>query len=419
MTTESSHAYSVFIRRLRQKCQKEDIPDRLVKHKEKIFMTEITYKDRKNLWKKILLKLQIAAITPVVITGCGFAPETAATMNDGSDTDVSADIDMQKQDEQGEAKDTTEEKQAENTETDYNADSDNNIYNSVKYDRGYFYFSDLNGMQRVSEDLLATESLTDGNIVLGNCDGDNIYYVRYASDDAENAGIFRMNLTNLEEEKLLDWTESMWGVRWICIDQNTMYLECGDMCKAYAIDGGAVSEKEDEDNLVYKALDRCGILREDMSALAYGYTDMMFRYHKAVCCDGQNNKIIVYDTDSGEIINLIEQCMSDVLVSEEGIVYKDLNNNILFREWEEKDSRMLYDVSENDNISVNYGTFDDQYIYAFRENENECTLIKISWEGECETGRKFENVTRAFELGFSINDGVTSFLQDGCRIFER
>ena len=75
-------------------------------------------------------------------------------------------------------------------------------------------------------------------------------------------------------------------------------------------------------------------------------------------------------------------------------------------------------MAENDNKFVNYGTYDNQYIYGFYEDNNECTLVKIMWDGGCTTGRVFENLSRSIELGLSANNGVISFRQDEHIVFE-
>ena len=75
-------------------------------------------------------------------------------------------------------------------------------------------------------------------------------------------------------------------------------------------------------------------------------------------------------------------------------------------------------MAENNNKFVNYGTYDTQYIYGFYEDDNECTLVEIMWDGGCKTGRVFENVSKSVELDLSANNGVISFRQDEHVVFE-
>lgn len=373
--------------------------------------------------KKKNISVICAVFTSVIIlVGCSSTNKEMQAATDGGEINISIETnetEMNEQEEQnlGDEEDQVDD-QREVTEMDQNYDTDNNIYNSVKYYNGYFYFSDVDGFKRMSKDQSIMETLAEGNVSLGNCDGNYIYYIRYASDAVENAGVFRMDLTKLMEEKIMDWSESMWSIYSIYSHENIVYFEESDICEAYEVIDGKANKIDEKDNLLYQQLDRCGIPHEDINALAFGYVNMMFQYHKLVYLDRQDNKIMIYSTDSEKTIKIIDQCGSDVLVGDRGIVYKDLENNVLLRKWEGEDSKLLYDISEYNNNAVNYGTFDDHYIYGFYENGDECTLVKIKWEGGCEIGRTFEDVRIAVELGFSASNGVISFLQDGHRVFE-
>ena len=304
--------------------------------------------------------------------------------------------------------------------SDQNQSSDTTgvIYNAVKYYNGYFYYSDPDGFKRMDKDMSTVETLAEGNVRVGNCEDNYIYYMRYPSDDEQNAGVFRMNLSDLAEERLLAWSEDMWMIQSIYAAQNIVYLEKYNICEAYEVNDGQINKIDEKDNVIYRNMDNCNISYEDINELAYGYSSIMLQYHKVVYVDSKNNKIIVYDADSGEKVNTIEQCWIGILVSDRGIVYKDLDYNIWLREWENEDSKLLYDMAEYNNKFVNYGTYDNQYIYGFYEDDNECTLVKIMWDGGCTTGRVFEDVSKSVELGLSANNGVISFRQDEHVVFE-
>ena len=302
---------------------------------------------------------------------------------------------------------------------DQSSDTSGVIYNVVKYYNGHFYYSDTDGFKRMDKDMSTIETLAEGNVKVGNCEDNYIYYMRYLTDDEQNAGVFRMNLADLVEEQLLAWSEDMWMIQDIYAFQNIIYLEKYNICEAYEVNAGQINKIDENNNVIYQNMDHCNILYEDINELAFGYTSIMFQYHKFIYRDGKNNKIIVYDTDSGETVNMIEQCVVlNILVSDRGIVYRDPDYNIWLREWESEDSTLLYDMAANDNKFVNYGTYDNQYIYGFYEDGNECTLVELMWDGGYKIGRVFENVGKAFELRFSANNGVISFLQDGHVVFE-
>ena len=292
------------------------------------------------------------------------------------------------------------------------------IYNAVKYYNDYFYYSDSDGFKRMDKDMSTTETMAEGHVRVGNCEDNYIYYMRYPADNEQNAGVFRMNLSDPAEEQLMTWSEDMWMIQSIYAYQNIVYLEKYNICEAYEVNAGQINKIDEKDNVIYRNMDNCNISYEDINELAYGYSNIMLQYHKVVYVDSKNNKIIVCDADSGEKVNTIEQCWSDILVSDRGIVYKDMDYNIWLREWDNEDSKLLYDMAENDNKFVNYGTYDNQYIYGFYEDDNECTLVEIMWDGGCRTGRVFGNVSKSVELGLSANNGVISFLQDGHVVFE-
>lgn len=360
----------------------------------------------------------------LLLSGCNLMNKEPATTLHNGEADLSFEAD--KAEAVGSEKQNMgikEERQRidkeEGMEINSDLDINNNIYNSVKYYSDYFYFSDADGFKRMNRDQWIPETLGEGNVRLGNRDENFIYYIRYAVDGVKNAGVFRMDLAGLMEEKIMDWTESMWTIYNIYAHEEKVYFEGNNICEAYEIIDGKANRIDEIDNIVFQQLDKCGILHENIYAMAPGYINMMFQYHKLVYLNSQDNSIFVYDTDSGEKINTIEQCGSDILVDYRGIVYKDLENNILLREWGQEDSAVLYDMEENDNKFINYGTFDEQYIYGFYESDDECLLVRIKWEGGCEEGRIFNGVGKAVELEFSANNGVISFRQDGHRIFER
>ena len=347
--------------------------------------------------------------------------EAAAADNDESD--IVAMTDIPETDRQNEQKGSdSEERQVDNNSELFAlnqvSDSTGVIYNGVKYYDDYFYYSDSDGFKRMNKDMSTIETLAEGNVRVGNCEDNYLYYMRYPADDEQNAGVFRMNLSDLVEERLLVWSEDMWMIQSIYAVQNIVYLEKYNICEAYEVNDGQINKIDEKDNVIYQSMERCNISYEDINELAYGYSNIMLQYHKVVYVDRNNHKIIVYDADSGGTVNTIEQCGSDILVSDRGIVYKDLDYNIWLRDWESEDSRLLYDMAENDHRFVNYGTYDNQYIYGFYEDDNNCTLVEIMWDGGCRTGRVFENVSKSVELGLSANNGVISFRQDGHVVFE-
>ena len=364
-----------------------------------------------------------ALMCAVFLNGCTFTDKVEVAAANGDELSIDAKPETPETDVQNEQEGNEPEEGQGNgypkvSEPNQSNDTSGVIYNGVKYYNDHFYYSDPDGFKRMNKDMATVETLAEGNVRVGNCEDNYIYYIRYQADDKQNAGVFRMNLSDLAEEQLLAWSEDMWMVQSIYASQNIIYLEKYNICEAYEVNAGQVNRIDEKDNLIYRNMDNCNISYEDISGLAYGYSNIMLQYHKVVYVDRNNNKIIVYDADSGETVYTVEQCLSDILVSDRGIVYQDLDYNIWLRGWEGEGSMLLYDMAKNDNKFVNYGTYDNQYIYGFYEDDNECTLVEIMWDGGCTTGRVFENVSKSVELGLSANNGVISFLQDGYVVFE-
>lgn len=376
--------------------------------KERITM--ISYKSSRNF---VITGFVILGM--ILLAGCTFTKGTAAKNDKIEDLTVTSRAETGVQET---VKNDTQPAPADTTSINWSNDTSGIVYNSVKYYAGYFYYSDAENLKRINQKLTSEESLAKGNVKLGNCDESYIYYIRYPSDTDENSGILRLNLNTLTEELLVSWSDSMWLYSNVYAAEDTIYLEGNNYCEAYRIKENSAVKLEETENEIYQQMAKCGIPQENINAFLPGYTNAAFQYHKFVYLDRNSEKIIVYDTDSGEKLSELENCGSDLLLTERGFVYKDLAQNIYYREWESQTSKLLYDVRENQGLTVNYGTYDNEYIYGFYENSGECILVKISWEGECVKDKIFQNINKAVEIGFSVNNGVRSYWQNGHIIFE-
>lgn len=300
-----------------------------------------------------------------------------------------------------------------------NREKEDSAYNVVKWADGYFYFPDAEGLKRVSEETAKVEKLAEGNVKLGNFDGDFLYYIRYPVEKESLTGLIRMSIENLQEEQLAAWSEELWTCRNIYACEEKIYIELADSCEEYTQNGDHVGKVPEDQQLVYQILERCGYSKEDAAMLPAGYTNAMFQYHKLVCRDPAQNRIFIYDTDTGKRVKEITDTQSDVLLSDRGVVYKDLAENIYLQGWSGETAELLYEAGAHDGKIVNYGTCDEEFLYGFVEEEMKCTLIKISWEGGYERGKTFTGVEKAVQLGFSVNHGVAGYWQNGQVIFEK
>lgn len=300
-----------------------------------------------------------------------------------------------------------------------NREKEDSAYNVVKWADGYFYFPDAEGLKRVSEETAEVEKLAEGNVKLGNFDGDFLYYIRYPVEKESLTGLIRMSIENRQEEQLAAWSEELWTCRNIYACEEEIYIELADSCEEYTQNGDHVGKVPEDQQLVYQILERCGYSKEDVAMLPVGYTNAMFQYHKLVCRDPAQNRIFIYDTDTGNRVKEITDTQSDVLLSNRGVVYKDLAENIYLQSWNGETAELLYEAGAHDQESVNYGTYDEEFLYGFVEEETQCTLIKLSWEGGYERSKTFTGVEKAVQLGFSVNHGVAGYWQNGQVIFEK
>lgn len=300
-----------------------------------------------------------------------------------------------------------------------NREKEDSAYNVVKWADGYFYFPDTEGLKRISEETAEVEKLAEGNVKLGNFDGDFLYYIRYPVEKESLTGLIRMSIENRQEEQLAAWSEEMWTCRNIYACEEEIYIELADSCEEYTQNGDHVRKVPEEQQMVYQILERCGYSKEDAAMLPAGYTNAMFQYHRLVCRDPAQNRIFIYDTDTGNRVKEITDTQSDVLLSDRGVVYKDLAENIYLQGWSGETAELLYEAGAHDQEIVNYGTCDEEFLYGFVEEEMKCTLIKISWEGGYERSKTFTGVEKAVQLGFSVNHGVAGYWQNGQVIFEK
>lgn len=299
------------------------------------------------------------------------------------------------------------------------SDQVDSTYNVVKWADGYFYFPDAEGLKRVSEETAEVEKLAEGNVKLGNFDGDFLYYIRYPVEKESLTGLIRMSIKNRQEEQLAAWSEELWTCRNIYACEEEIYIELADSCEEYMQKGDHVEKVPEDQQTVYQILERCGYSKEDAAMLPAGYTNAIFQYHKLVCREPAQNRIFVYDTDTGNRVKEITDAQSDVLLSNRGVVYKDLAENIYLQSWNGETAELLYEAGAHDQESVNYGTYDEEFLYGFVEEETQCTLIKLSWEGGYERSKTFTGVEKAVQLGFSVNHGVAGYWQNGQVIFEK
>ena len=300
-------------------------------------------------------------------------------------------------------------------ESDMYLNSDKVFYNTVKYYDGYFYYAGVDKMHRINYALSDKEELIEGRVRLGNCEDEYIYYIKYPSDKISDSGLLRLNVKNKQEELLVEWVDEMWLYSNLYVHNGVLYIEKGEICTAYEIND-EMRKVDETDNIIYQKLEECGLSGRDINNLEPGYLNAFFNMNVFIYMDRDNKEIVIYDTNTNKAITKLEECESDVLISDIGLVYKR-DADIYLKRWYEDKTTLLYDAKPNEFI--NYGTYDKKYVYVFSENENKVKCIKISWEGEIEDYKYFDFTKLAINLELSASNGVVSYRQNENIIFEK
>ena len=302
-----------------------------------------------------------------------------------------------------------------------------NYYNSVKYYNGFFYYSDTEGLKRINRDLTDSQVIAEGGVKLGNADNGYIYYIRYPNKEYGNTGICRIDTTNLSEEVLIAWNGEMayrsdnWLCRNVYAVDSVVYLEYNDRCEAYRIDNSRHEEIENGENIIYSYMIDCGINENEINEMMTGYLNTCFKFDKIIKCVPKDEKynIEIYDIKTRGLSDRIEGCEIGALVTDKGLVYTTEDSKVYLRTWDNGESTLLYNTYENSNQDLAYGTYDTDYLYGFIENDNGLTLKAISWDGTVLDKTRFDGGMKdIISLGYSINNGIQSYWQNGKIVFE-
>lgn len=299
--------------------------------------------------------------------------------------------------------------------------ADFNIYNSVQFYDGYFYYSDDSDMKRIDKGLQSSEVIAEGNNKLYNIDNGYLYYLRCPSENIQNPGIVRMNLDTMLEEVLIGWDDEMWLCSAIYVDNATMYIEGNGVCECYNLESGSIQTVSDEENIIYKYMDNCKIGRDAINNLAYGYVSTCINYGKLVLINPTGNntyEISVYDVTTGKELHRIENCEISLLTVDRGVVYTTGQGDVYLEEWSGENC-LLYSSKENSEKRFNYGNYDKDYLYGFVEKTDGFELKRISWTGESETIKEFSGSMKNLPyVNYSISNGIQSYWVDGNVVFE-
>ncbi|MBQ8667166.1 MAG: hypothetical protein IJ526_09920 [Lachnospiraceae bacterium] len=355
----------------------------------------------------------IAVVCMFFVTGCSFTTEMEAAVksDDVGRTQINPDDNGKDiyDEEVGKIPNPTV-----SSERDFSNDTSGNYYNSVKYYDGYYYFSDTEGLKKLDKDLNESVVIAEGNVSLGNVNDEYLYYMRRPVEGVNETGIFRISLATDTEEKLVSWTDDMWMSNGIYADQSVLYVGFANGCYGFAIGDSKTNDSERIPTEFSSDMGRCGIT-EGNAGFPFGFLNTYVMRGKIVVY--VDSGIYVYDVETGSRGFNIDNCSTDILMFDKGMVYKDNEQNIHYIEWTGNDPIIIYSTAGG-NPPVNYGTIDQDYLYGFIENDDASELVRISLDGKKEEIKRFPGVKKAVELGLSVNNGVLSYWDSGSIIFE-
>ncbi len=320
-----------------------------------------------------------------------------------------------------------------------------NIYNRVKYWNHFFYYADTQGIKRIGENSKTVEVIVpQTGIHSFTLDKEGAVYYSFSSP--EEAGIYVLPQGEQQPVKLIDWKKDYWRLAMLQVADGIVYLEMGDTCEAYQLQedgensGRKATRLSDTENPVFQALERCGLSGGDIRNLPAGYSVALTEYHRMVLRLPEEQILQLYDTQNGQQIAKLTECQNDILMMPQGVIYKKQTGDIYFQSWTEGENanQLLYQPAAYEGKDINYGTYDEGYLYGFWEEQGNSTLVRISFEDKQENAdtsdsdaqnrrgftRKvqelntFDGVNRAVDLGLSVNHGVVSYWQDDKMVWE-
>lgn len=341
--------------------------------------------DRSNSYAVIIL----SCICILVLTGCAFSK--TKSLEEKEEIEVGGQVLVEEEI-------TLPEGNAEGMEDNHSLFND--YYNYCKFYGEYLYYADAEHLYRVDINSKKYETLLNGKCKLGNISAGYIYYLKQASEN-DISGIFRMNLRTLKEELLVQWEDDLWRCSNIFAEGDEIYLEMGNDCTVYRIENGMAVLAPKEENKIINSLNELKIDVSNMNQFASGYVNTFFLQNKVVYHNG--NSLLICDLDNHSVSE-INNYKLNILVTDRGVVYTGTDGKIWIKKWESKEAEILY---EGDFL--NYGAYNENYIFVFEETENSVKCFKLSYDGKLTEVICVDNMNRAIDLLFSAYENYICF----------
>ncbi len=288
----------------------------------------------------------------------------------------------------------------------------NNCYNPVKRNDNVLFYGAAGYLQSINLQTNEIAQLLEGNIKPGCLDNDTLYYIKYPADAGDKAGVGRFNLTTGENEILIPWEEELWGCANMLIKDNCLYLETGHLCGAYLLENNKAIRADDLQNLVLKAMKQFDLTENEISGINYGFVNSILEHDVFTTLNRRSNELHIYDAAAQTVLKK-ENCLGNVIICDKGIVYMNLEGDIILNGWDNLESDRLLFSSAAAGYSVNYGTCSEAGLYVFRENGDSVDCKCITWEGEVMDIVNIPGTRLAIELNFSAFSDLAAYCKDG------
>lgn len=302
----------------------------------------------------------------------------------------------------------------------------NHYYNPVKYADGILYYQTADALQGMNMKTGEISLLASGNIRLGTVSDHFLYYLKTptASGNAETpsnntpaasadeAGIYRINLSSQAEELLIPWTDELRDCTSMLIKDDCLYLEMDKSCQAYLMKDGQTARLEDPDNQIQHAISLFDIAADNTYRMNYGFIHSIADYSTFTLVNSQNHRLYICNTQSQEILEK-ENCLGDVIICDAGIVYQTMDFDIVLNPWTDLEEDRILFSSEKAGYVLNYGTCNDAGLFAFRENGDSAECKYITWDGKMQDLMQIPGVRLSIDLHFSAFSDFVAYYNNG------
>lgn len=290
--------------------------------------------------------------------------------------------------------------------------TDNKYYNSIKRHEDDLYFASSRSLNVINTKTNTVRQLMEGNFLLGNIVNGYLYYMKYPTSLGEEAGVGRVDLISGEAHILVPWIEEYQSCTNVYVEENSLYLEVKGRCDAYFMQKDRAIKLEEKDNLIYCSINQFDLSKEEAYSINSGYVNSIIDFSKFTLMNRESHELYICDTETKNIVKK-ESCFGNILISDKGVIYTALNGDIILCPLNNAEEEQVLFLAKENDYFANYGTYDKNGLYVFKENGTSIESKRVSWEGEIVNIKEIPNTELAVEIGFSAFSDYIAYCKDG------